>query len=175
MKRTLVLMLALCLAVAVLAGCSGNPAENATPSLTPEERAQLYADAVTSARTEEDNEYNPVLSDPADIPGMAFEILGFTAEDAESLAVSVSLMNIKAYGIAVVKPADGKEEIVKAGLQGFIDMQRRNFEQYLPDQYEIAQNARLETLADGTVVMVMSPDQDTVYESIVSAVEHGAD
>lgn len=171
MKRVLVLVLALTMALAVLAGCSGKPGDEDAPSLTPEERTKLYTDAITNARGEEDNEYNPVLSDPADIPGMVYELLGFTAEDAEALAVSVSMMNVKAYGVAVVKPVEGKEDAVKAGLQGFIDMQRQNFEQYLPDQYEIAQNARLETLSDGTLVMVVSPDQDSVYDAIAGAIE----
>ena len=172
MRRIIPLILALCTAATVLSGCAGTP-DNTASALTPEERAALYAAAVTDARTEEDNEYNPVVSDPAEVSDLVYTLLGFTGEDVEALAVSISLMNIKAYGIAVVMPAEGKADAVKAGLQGFIDAQQQSFQQYLPDQYEVARNARLETLSDGTLVMVMSPDQDAIYDSIAAAVEAG--
>ena len=95
--------------------------------------------------------------------------MGFTASDVDEIAMSVSLINIKAYGIVVVKPAEGCADTVKAGLQGFIDTQCANFETYLADQYEIAKNAKLETLEDGTIVMVMCENADSVYESIVAS------
>ena len=57
-----------------------------------------------------------------------------------------------------------------AGVQGVIDLQQMNFEMYLPDQYDIACNAKLETLEDGTILMVMSPDQDQIFESIKTAI-----
>ena len=91
----------------------------------------------------------------------------------DSFAISVSLMNVKAYGIAVIKPAQDSEDTVKEGLQGFIDQQQQNFQMYLPDQYEVAKNARLETLEDGTVVMVMCEDQDTVFDSIIDSLQAG--
>ena len=100
---------------------------------------------------------------------MYYDVLGFTADDVTELAMSVSLINVKAYGIVVVKPAEGCEETVKAGLQSFIDTQCANFETYLADQYEIAKNAKLETLDDGTIIMVMCENADAVYEAIVAA------
>ena len=81
------------------------------------------------------------------------------------------MMNVKAYGIAAVMPAEGKEEAVKEGLQGFIDRQKSSFETYLADQYAVAESARLETLEDGTVLMVMCEDQDTVFDGIRAAIE----
>ena len=100
---------------------------------------------------------------------MYYDVLGFTADDVTELAMSVSLINVKAYGIVIAKPAEGCEETVKAGLQGFIDTQCANFETYLADQYEIAKNAKLETLDDGTIIMVMCENADAVYETIVAA------
>ena len=80
------------------------------------------------------------------------------------------MMNVKAYGIAAVMPADGREEAVKEALQGFIDRQKSSFETYLADQYAVAESARLETLSDGTVLMVMCEDQDTVFDAISAAI-----
>lgn len=87
----------------------------------------------------------------------------------EAFAISVSLMNVRAYGIALIMPAEGKADTVKEALQGYIDLQKSNFEYYLEDQYEVAKSARLETLEDGTVVMVLCEGQDAVYDSMVES------
>ena len=174
-KSTKRLFAALLAATSLLAltACSGG-GTGETDSLTPEERTQRFVTAITDARSEEDNEYNSILSSADDdTADMTFQLLGVTAEDMESFAISVSLMNVKAYGIAVIKPAQDSEYTVKEGLQGFIDQQQQNFQMYLPDQYEVAKNARLETLEDGTVVMVMCEDQDTVFDSIIDSLQAG--
>lgn len=180
MKRIFALVLAMSLTV--LAACSsgspnpgsgsGSGATSTPVSMTPEERTQRYVDAITNARSAEDNEYNPILSSTDDdMADITFEMLGFSAEDVESFAISVSLMNVRAYGIAVIMPAEGKADTVKAGLQSYMDTQASNFENYLADQYEVAKSARLETLADGTLVMVLCEGQDAVYESISTALQ----
>ena len=142
------------------------------PSTAPETEApatSALADAITSARTDEENEAYPVFSDKAAIEDAYYQVVGFTAADVDDIAMSVSLINIKAYGIVIAKPAEGCADTVKAGLQAFIDTQCNNFETYLADQYEIAKNAKLETLDDGTIVMVMCANADTVYDAIVAA------
>lgn len=142
------------------------------PSTAPETEApatSALADAITSSRTDEENEAYPVFSDKAAIEDAYYQVVGFTAADVDEIAMSVSLINVKAYGIVIAKPAEGCEETVKAGLQGFIDTQCANFETYLADQYEIAKNAKLETLDDGTIIMVMCENADAVYEAIVAA------
>lgn len=146
--------------------------------MSTEELEKLYVEAITNARDAEFNSAFPVTpgseesADEVDAQ-MLHELLGFSADDAQAYATSVSLMNVKAYGIVIVKPAEGRAEAVKDGLQGFIDRQCESFERYLADQYEIAKSARLETLKDGTIVMVMSPDQDAVYDSIVKTIQGG--
>ena len=74
---------------------------------------------------------------------------------------------------AAVMPAEGKADAVTEALQGYIDNQKASFEQYLVDQYEVANSAKLATLADGTVLMVMCEDQDTVFDAISAAIENG--
>ena len=101
----------------------------------------------------------------------ALSVLGLKQEDMTAFGISMSMMNVQAYGIAAVMPAEGKEEAVTQALQGYIDQQKAAFENYLADQYEIAGAARLETLSDGTVLMVMCSDQDTVFDAIKTAIE----
>ena len=140
------------------------------PSTAPEAPAtSALADAITSVRTDEENEAYPVFSDKAAIEDAYYQVVGFTAADVDEIAMSVSLINVKAYGIVLAKPAEGCADTVKAGLQAFIDTQCNNFETYLADQYEIAKNAKLETLDDGTIVMVMCANADAVYDAIVAA------
>lgn len=100
---------------------------------------------------------------------LILSLIGILPEDAEAYALSISPMNVKAYGIAIVKPAEGKQEVVETGLNGFLETQRKNFETYLPDQYEIAKAGTVNTLDDGTVVMVVSENSDAIYDSIVKS------
>ena len=160
----------LVLALALLAGC-GSPAGK---DLSPEERTQLYRTAIENARDQDLNDALPIVTSAEEETGQAlFDVLGLAPEDCAACAPSVSLMNVKAYGIAAVYPADGREAQVEEGLAAFIDQQRQNFQQYLPDQYEIAQAARLETLSDGTILMVMCEDQDGVFDRISAAIIEG--
>lgn len=167
MKKIFALALALTLSLSVLTGCSGKE-DNKTPDKTPEELAQLYSDAITQNGGEL-VEYNPVFTQEGvdeDMNTMILESMGLVKEDMTAFAVSGSMMNVKAYGIAAVMPAEGKEEAVQEGLQSFIDRQKSSFETYLVDQYEVAKSARLEKLSDGTILMVMCEDQDTVFDAI---------
>ena len=168
MKKMIALLAAALTLTAVLTAC-GQKQE----SRTPEELTQVYADALTENGGEM-VEYNPVISkvdseDP--VSAMILESMGLKEEDMTAFGVSGSMMNVKAYGIAAVMPAEGKEEAVKEGLQGFIDRQKSSFETYLADQYAVAESAPLETLEDGTVLMVMCEDQDTVFDGIRAAIE----
>lgn len=167
MSRTRIIPLLLSLAL--LAGCGGR---EAGPALTAEERTQLYKTAIENARDAETNEAMPVLTDgDGEQLTLYLDLLGLNADDMEAFALSASLMNVRAYGIAAVYPADGRESAVKEGLEGFIDRQMQSFEQYLADQYDVASKARLEILTDGTVLLVMCQDQDTVYDAIRETIE----
>lgn len=170
MKRVCALLLGLCL---VLSGCGGK--DQGTAAKTPEELATAYETAITGARDNDMNEYFPVTTNASDIDPteeeMTFALLGFSPEDAEGYGVSLSLMNVNAYAIVAVKPAQGKEDTVKEGLEGYVETQKASFERYLEDQYEIASNAKLETLDDGTVLLVMCDGQDGVFDSIKAALE----
>ena len=168
MKKILSLGLALTMMLSVLVGCSKAPAAK-----TAEELTTLYNNAIVSAGGEM-VQYNPPFTAAKEDDGTAFmlsEMFKLNAADMKAFAISASMMNVKAFGIAAVMPADGKAEAVKAALQGFIDLQKQNFERYLADQYDVAKAAKLETLSDGTILMVMCEGQDEVFNSIKTAVE----
>lgn len=172
MKKALSLVLALALTVTALAGCSGK--SGGAAAKTPEELTKLYTDAIT-ANGGEAVEYNPVVTEvkEGDDSAMLLEFLGLKAEDMTAFGISMSLMNVNAYAIAAIMPAEGKTDTVKEALQTYKESQMTSFEMYLADQYDIAKNAKLETLEDGTVLLVMCEDQDTVYDAIAKAIQAG--
>ena len=170
MKRILTLTLAAALLLSALAGCSGGGSQESQAVKTPEEYTAAYQAAIEGARDDEMNEAVPVITDTDDqMADLVLPMVGITSDNAAAFAVAVSPMNIRAYGIVAVLPAEGKSEEVQEGLQGFIDQQKQSFEQYLADQYDIANAARLETLDDGTILLVMCEDQDTVFDAIQDA------
>ena len=155
MRRTLSLTLSALLLALALAGCAdGKPAESPK---TPEEMTAAYKAAIEGARSEED------------MAELIFGLLNVSEEDMTAYAISVSAMNVRAYGVAAILPAAGKEDLVLEGLNSFVENQKRSFEQYLADQYEIAKEAKVGTLEDGTVLLVMCENQDAVYDSIKDA------
>ncbi len=183
MKRIFALLLsALCLFA--LAGC-GSPSSSAPAA------AKDYAQIIQDARTQEENDYL-MIARPGETEGTYTAVGGTSAEyeadalqseiadimlpmlglqegDFEDFAASVSLMMVRSYGVAIVKPAAGKTDAVKTALEGYVEGQRLSMEHYLPDQYEIAQAATVTVVPSGEVVLVCSENGAEVLASIQSA------
>lgn len=143
------------------------PAE--TPAQGGSDLSAGFVNAITSARSEQENTDRPIIAKGGDVNDLYWDTLGFAAADVSDYAFSLSLMNTQAYCVGVFKPVDGKADAVYSGLKAYIDRTIQSFTNYLPDQLVYAENARLEKLADGTVVIVMCENQDTVYDTIVAA------
>ena len=142
--------------------------------MTAEERSQRYEDAINNCGAEL-VEYNPpVTSGEEDLSEPAFQLLGVTEEDMEAYAISLSAMNVQAYTIALILPAEGKEETVLESVNSYVERQQQSFEFYLADQYEIAKSARVETLEDSTILLVMAENTDEVYSAITEALSQDA-
>lgn len=195
MKKLLVLLIVAALAVSVAACSSTQSSSSSAPASTPSESVsssesasealpdsmpeegavtfeipeanQKLGDILTAARNAEDNEYfPPVLSTEDPQAAMIFELMGLKAEDVSSFAISVSPMNVKAYGVAIVKPAEGKNEVVMKALGDWVVNKQKEFENYLPDQFEIAKSAVVTQSDDGTTVLVMCENAADVQKAI---------
>ena len=185
MKR----ILSICLAAALTFALVGCGSEASQPSSGPKD----YAAILSAARTEEDNSAIVIFTykdgeeeqwgaqgayaadlgkeDVETQAEMGLEFLGLDEDDVTDAAFSVSLMNVQAYGVAIVKPAEGKTDEVKEALSAYIEAQKAAQQNYLADQYEIAKAAKLETLKSGEVVLVMCKGQDSVFSSIKDALK----
>lgn len=169
MKRFVSLALAALMVAATLSACA--PKEQRPAELTPEERTELYKTAI-EANGGEAVEYNPPITTADDpLSELLFGMLGLTAEDMSAYAISLSPMNTQAYCIALIMPAKDKAKTVTDGLNAFVEQQKTSFELYLADQYEIAKAATVETLEDGTIMLVMTENHDTVAEGIQDALK----
>lgn len=182
MKRIIATLLA-GLALFALVGCSsGKPAASSTPI--------NYAEILHDARSDEDNEYNMIFSKGEDgkyvaqdgysseydadqlndeIENMLLPLLGLEEGSYTDFAASVSAMMVQSYGVAIVKPAEGKTQEVTDALNNYVLSQQQSMEHYLEDQYEIAKSAKVETVPTGEVVMVCCENSDTVLANIKAA------
>lgn len=92
---------------------------------------------------------------------------GFVAADMKDYAISVTNIITLVYGVAIVLPEEGRQQAVVDQFNAFIQQQQKAMENYLQDQYKIAQAARVEVAPTGEVIMVMCEDQDTVLQGIL--------
>ena len=171
MRRIFALTLSALTLLCALGGCK-SPAQK--EPLTAQARTQLYKTAIENARDSETNDYMGIITSADDEQAsLIFLLLGLSEEDMTSYALSVSPVNVRAYAIAAVLPAAGKDDDVLEALNEYVENQKESFRQYLEVEYENAVNTRLETLDDGTVLMVMCEGQDAVFDSIRDTIEQG--
>ena len=182
MKRIIASLLAgLCLLA--LVGCSaGSKADSATP--------KDYSQIIHDARTDEDNEYDMIFTKGEDgkftaidgysaeyeadqlndeLKDIVFPLLGLEDCSYESFAASVSSMMVRSYAIAIVKPAEGETDAVKAALEAYVQSEQQSMEHYLEDQYLVAKAATVTVAPTGEVVLVCAEDHDTILSNIEKA------
>ncbi|MEG1429424.1 MAG: DUF4358 domain-containing protein [Hydrogenoanaerobacterium sp.] len=137
----------------------------------PEENKKL-GDIINAARPAEFNEYYPaILSKDDPQAQMMSDVTGIKYDDMKAFALSASAMNTKAYAVAILQPAEGKAESVLKSANAFVEAQKKAFEKYLPDQKDIANAATVDTLDDGTVVLVMCEGSADVQKAILTALK----
>lgn len=174
------------LAMALSLAACGKSASSSSASSTPKDYTKILHDA----RPEEDNEYYMIFSKGADgkftaqygysesyeadqlsdeIENMLWPLLGLEDDMVDDFAASVSGMMVQSYGLAIVKPAQGKTDAVVDALKAYVLSEQQSMEHYLEDQYQIAKNAKVETLPSGEVVLVCCENSDTVLANLKKA------
>ena len=118
---------------------------------------------INSSRDSYLNEAFPT-NDLNTIDPIILEFMGLNGIGLEDCAISMSIMNMEAYGIVIAKGSDNQEII--NGLSGWIENQKAAFDMYLPDQYEIAKNAILKE-HNGYVIMIMCKDAEIIEKLII--------
>ena len=182
MKRIIAALLAgLCLLA--LVGCSSG--KKADPS-TPKDYSQILHDA----RNDDENEIDMIFTKGEDgkftaidgysaeyeadqlddeIKNIMLPLLNLEDDMCTDLAASISAMMVRSYAVAIVKPADGKTDEVKAALEAYVASEQQSMEHYLEDQYQIAKAATVTVAPTGEVILVCAENHDTLLANIEKA------
>ena len=185
MKRIIACLMAGVMLLA-LVGCGASGSSGSASSAAKKDYTQILHDA----RPDEDNEYDMIFSPGEDgkftaqygysdsydaaqldeeIRNMLLPLLNLEEDMYTDFAASVSGMMVQSYGIAIVKPAEGKADAVKQALQDFVTHEQMSMEHYLEDQYAIAKAAKVEVVPSGEVVLVCCENSDAVLSAIKTA------
>ena len=186
LKRILAALLAGA-ALLALAGCS---AASGKPAASSESKPKDYTQILHDARSEEDNEYYMIFTKGEDgkftaqygyskdyepdqlndeVANMMMPMLNLEDDMVEDFAASLSTMMVQSYGVAIVRPAAGKTQDVVDALNAYVESEQQSMEHYLEDQYQIAKQAKVETVPSGEVVLVCCEDSDTVLANLKKA------
>lgn len=153
MKKILIGVIALGL---LLAGCSKDQPAEADPKLTAKEMADSMLEEVEQ----------PELIELE--PEQVKNLYNLDSEMLEDYSIRIPMMNVKTNEMAILKVKDEKD-IPKAesAVKQRAENVKKQFETYLPDQYENAKNYKLMTKGK-YVLFVISEDADklvNVYNS----------
>lgn len=154
MKR--VVLICACL---LLAGCGRSVAmEKIVPA------QKDYESIILQSRSPQDN-VQIITSPRQDMYGL-LELYELDETLMQQYAISISARNTQSYAIAIIQPTPDSQEEVYNKLAALVDLQKTAQRDYLPEQYEIACDAKLEIQPGGEVVLVMCRDSEEIYSAI---------
>ncbi len=193
MKKVLSILLAVLMMGSLIACTSneGTTSEGTAPNSESEQTqagtvktAEELADIIVNTRSEDENSglsviagdengmqtpHNPLELTDEDLQmnsDMILQSTSFDIENCESYAFSVAGTIVNAYGVGIFYPKEGSEQSVKESLDAFVLQKQGEFENYLPDQYEIAQNGIVQTSDSGAIILVVAANASEVYSAI---------
>ncbi|MEK4630444.1 DUF4358 domain-containing protein [Solibacillus sp. FSL R7-0682] len=157
MKKLQLLFIATIIGGLLMAGCSKDdttaPVE---PKLTPNEMVEEMLEKV---------EQPALMELPAE---QVKDIYNIDPEKFEEYAIRIPMMNVKTNEIAILKVRNTEDiSEVEEAVKQRAEMVKKQFETYLPDQFENAKNYKLVTKGN-YVLFVISEEADElvkVYDS----------
>ena len=185
MKRIIACLMAGVMLLA-LVGCGASGSSGSASSAAKKDYTQILHDA----RSDEDNKYEMIFTKGEDgkftaqygysaeyeadqlsdeVANMMMPLLGLEDDMYDDFAASVSGMMVSVYGVAIVKPAEGKTDAVKSALEAYVTSEQQSMEHYLEDQYQIAKAATVTVAPTGEVILVCAENHDTLLTNIEKA------
>ncbi len=96
--------------------------------------------------------------------------VGFDMSNYVKLVAKAPMMNIVSNTVFVAEVAEGKMDAAKEDFQAFQDLQKKNFERYLPGPYEMACNGQIVVSPDGEhLMLIISENNDKAIEAFNAA------
>ena len=182
MKRIIACLMAGILMLA-LVGCGTSGSSSAAAK-------KDYTQILHDARSDEDNEYLMIFTKGEDgkftaqygysaeyeadqlsdeVANMMMPLLGLEDGMYDDFAASVSGMMVSVYGVAIVKPAEGRTQDVVDAMDAYVQSQMQSMEHYLEDQYQIAASSHISTAPTGEVILVCCENPEAVMNAIKTA------
>lgn len=160
MKKTAIVLCVL-LTFTALCACTSN---------APTGSSANYEDVIIAARPAALNEtdiYSVVTGPESNQYRFIFYPTSpFIETDMQRYAISAPGIITLAYGIAIILPAEGKEQAVLDAVNDFVLENQIAQENYLHDQYNIALNAQVKVAKTGEVLLAMCEDAETVMQAL---------
>lgn len=171
MKKILALILATLTLVTLMAGCKGDT-QNESSSQVEESSSQVQESSGATSNPTPKEVMDAILAENQIQMGMEMTDeeaqyvfnLNLT-EDVESYAINGTMANVAVDNIAVVVAKEGKVENVVKSLTDKRDLTIQNFEQYLPDKYEIAKKGKVFSIGN-YVFLVIHENVDAIEAKI---------
>lgn len=140
----------------LIAGCSKDQSSTIEPELSANEMADKMLEKVEQ----------PSLMELE--PDQIKDLYNLDPEKLEEYSIRIPMMNVKTNEIAILKVIDAKDvPDVESAIKQRAENVQKQFETYLPDQYENAKNYKLVTKGN-YILLVISENADEllkVYDS----------
>ena len=112
------------------------------------------------------NSKNPIFANVMEMPIESIEdVLGIKEDQVEEFLMATPMMIVRSDTYIIVKPSEGNKKVVKEKIDEYMDALEKQWETYLPEQYELVKN-RLEKELGDYLIYVVSIDNDLVYKTI---------
>lgn len=98
------------------------------------------------------------------------QMTGLNPEDLKGFVVLEPAMMVSAATVIVLEPVEGKMQDVEAVMNEYISNLEKEWQTYLPDQYELVMN-RKEVKDDNYLIYIISEDNEAVYDVIMDSVK----
>lgn len=85
--------------------------------------------------------------------------------DVKEYLIKVPMMITSSNSYIIIKPVDGKKDEVKEKIDEYMTKLEKQWETYLPEQYELVKN-RLEKEYGDYLIYIVSSNNDLVFETI---------
>lgn len=110
----------------------------------------------------------PVFVMMMDVPSEQIkDVLNIEPTDYEEILMAMPMAVVKSNTYIIVKPAEGKEETVKNAIDTYMTALENQWEMYLPDQYELVKNRKVEKVGE-YLVYIVSTNNDLAYNTILN-------
>lgn len=93
------------------------------------------------------------------------DVLNIESSDVEEFLMKTPAMMVQSNTYIIVKPTKGKEEIVKNALEDYMKKLEEQWSMYLPAQYELVKNRKVEKIGD-YLIYIVSLNNDLVFDTI---------